>query len=214
MVNELQPDHVGVVLDEGIDAWDSVDERTASAIVQQLTDTRLVALSLSVERNRIMKTVETVSPAVLHLARAADEMSIEDLSSLRREIDPIDLMVTVPVRDLDAVATAQTLAPVCEFLLLDTAHPATGVVGATGLAHDWSISRAIVQAVDTRVVLAGGLGPENVAYAIDQVRPAGVDSETRTSLDGDRRRKDPTKVRAFIDRARTRRLDQADDGGD
>lgn len=207
IVNELRPDHVGVVLDEGIDAWDSVDERTVSAIVHQLTDTRVVALSLSVQRDRIMQTVETVSPEVLHLARAADEMSMEDLSRLRADIDPIELMVTVPVRDVYAIATAQAFAPVCDFFLLDTAHPATGVVGASGFVHDWSISRAIVEAVDTRVLLAGGLGPENVLDAIDQVRPAGVDSETRTSVDGDRRRKDPDKVRVFIERARTRRLD-------
>jgi phosphoribosylanthranilate isomerase len=53
------------------------------------------------------------------------------------------------------------------------------------------------------VILAGGLGPENVAEAIARVRPAGVDSETRTSRDDDRRRKDLAKVEAFIERART-----------
>lgn len=60
----------------------------------------------------------------------------------------------------------------------------------------------IVTSAQRPVILAGGLGPDNVADAIAQVRPAGVDSETRTSSDSDRRRKDLAKVERFIDLAR------------
>jgi phosphoribosylanthranilate isomerase len=80
--------------------------------------------------------------------------------------------------------------------------PRTGVVGATGLTHDWSWSRDIVEAVSVPVILAGGLGPDNVREAIEAVHPAGVDSETNTSRTDDRRRKDLDKVRTFIERAR------------
>jgi phosphoribosylanthranilate isomerase len=111
-------------------------------------------------------------------------------------------MLTVGVRDASALATARRFAPVCDALLLDTAHPTTDVVGATGVTHDWDISAQIVAAVPTPVVLAGGLGPLNVVEAIERVRPAGVDSETRTSRDDDRRRKDPAKVRQFVELAR------------
>jgi phosphoribosylanthranilate isomerase len=75
-------------------------------------------------------------------------------------------------------------------------------VGATGLVHDWDLSAAVVASVGRPVLLAGGLGPHNVRQAIERVRPAGVDSETRTSKESDRRRKDLEKVRAFIDTAR------------
>jgi len=64
------------------------------------------------------------------------------------------------------------------------------------------VSRRIVERVPVPVILAGGLGPDNVVEAIRQTRPAGVDSETRTSRDDDRRRKDPERVRVFIQRAR------------
>jgi len=74
-------------------------------------------------------------------------------------------------------------------------------VGATGETHDWSISRRIVERVDVPVILAGGLGPDNVAEAIRTVEPAGVDSYTETSRT--ERRKDIARSRAFVRAARS-----------
>jgi phosphoribosylanthranilate isomerase len=50
------------------------------------------------------------------------------------------------------------------------------------------------------VILAGGLTPENVGQAILQVGPAGVDAHT--GLEGPDGRKDPARVRAFVEEAR------------
>jgi phosphoribosylanthranilate isomerase len=202
LVAGLGPDHVGVVLDEGIPTWDSVDEATLRTIVAELRGVAVVALSLSTVRERILRTVDRVRPAWLHLARAADGMTAEAVGRLRAELAPVRLMVTIPVRDAGAALQAHRFAPCADALLLDTAHPETGAVGATGLVHDWSLSRRVVEAVEVPVILAGGLGPENVAEAIRRVGPAGVDSETRTSRDDDRRRKDPERVRLFLERAR------------
>jgi phosphoribosylanthranilate isomerase len=202
LVNALRPDHVGVVLHEGIETWDTVDERTLRAILPELRDVAVVALSLSTERARILRTVETVKPAWLHLARAADGLAPAQVAALRAELAPVRMMVTIPVRDLSALELAERFAPCADALLLDSAHPATGVVGATGHVHDWSVSRRIVERVALPVFLAGGLGPDNVAEAIRRTRPAGVDSETHTSRLDDRRRKDAERVRLFLERAR------------
>jgi phosphoribosylanthranilate isomerase len=201
-VNELGPDHVGVVLDEGIDTWDSVDLRTMMAITRELSAVRTVGLSLSTGRDRILRTVDAVAPEVLHAARLVEAWSPADVEQLRVELGSVELMLTVPVRGFDAIATAADFAPACDYLLLDTASPATGIVGATGEVHDWDISRSAVAEVDCAVILAGGLGPDNVADAIRRVRPAGVDSETHTSRVDDRRRKDLDRVRRFITAAR------------
>lgn len=202
MVAALAPDHVGVVVDEGIETWDSVDEGTAREIVRGLAGTRVVGLSLSCEPERISRTVEIIGPAVLHLARVADRLAPADVAAIRRSVRPAEVMVTVPVRGPEALDVARRWAPAADYLLLDTADPASGIVGATGQVHDWTVSAAVVSAVDVPVVLAGGLGPHNVAEAIERVRPAGVDSETRTSFSHDRRRKDPEAVRRFIEIAR------------
>ena len=203
LVNALGPDHVGVVLDEGIATWDTVGEPLLREILAELRDVTVVALSLATERARILRTVETVRPAWLHLARAADGgISPEHVARLRTEIAPVRLIVTIPVRDESALDQAAQFAPCADALLLDTAHPVTGSVGATGHTHDWSVSRRVTEHVPLPVILAGGLGPDNVTEAIRAARPAGVDSETRTSRDDDRRRKHPERVRRFIERAR------------
>lgn len=203
IVNAMAPDNVGVVLDEGFQTWDGVDEAAARMIVSELTDVAIVALSLATERDRILRTVETISPSVVHLVRAAEEMAPKVPASLRDELDPIRLMLTVPVLNQASVARAKNLGGAADYLLLDSAHPQSGRVGATGLVHDWELSRQIVESCSAPSILAGGLGPANVREAIEAVRPYGVDSETKTSRDDDRRRKDPEKVRLFIERARS-----------
>ncbi len=136
LVNALAPDHVGVVLDEGIETWDSVDEKTLAGIRAELRDVRVVALSLSMDRDRILRTVETVQPAWLHLARAADPLGPDQLLRLCEALGEIRLMITIPVRDDSALVIAGRYAPFADALLLDSSHPKTGVVGASGHTHE------------------------------------------------------------------------------
>ena len=56
-------------------------------------------------------------------------------------------------------------------------RPSDKQIGALGVTHDWSISRRIMDLASVPVILAGGLGPDNVAEAIRTVRPADVDSK-------------------------------------
>ena len=108
-----------------------------------------------------------------------------------------DLGVTVikaiPVSGpLDVVALG-TL-PV-DAVLLDTHRP--GVRGGTGETFDWALATPAARFI--RVILSGGLTPQNVADGVRIVRPYAVDASSGTETDG---RKDPEKIRAFIARAR------------
>ena len=80
--------------------------------------------------------------------------------------------------------------------LLDTY--VKGALGGTGVAFDWSL--AVKAKQYGRIVLAGGLDPDNVASAVKQVRPYGVDVSSR--VEASPGRKDPVKVRAFIQSVR------------
>jgi len=76
--------------------------------------------------------------------------------------------------------------------LLDTADPV--LRGGTGRTFDWKWARRIAQTC--RVILAGGLTPENVGEAVRQVRPYAVD--VATGVECAPGAKDPAKLRAFF----------------
>jgi indole-3-glycerol phosphate synthase/phosphoribosylanthranilate isomerase len=78
-------------------------------------------------------------------------------------------------------------------ILLDTP---TVKWGGTGETHDWNLARLVAQ--QTPIFLAGGLTPENVAQAIQRVRPWGVDVSSGVEINS---YKDPAKIRAFIQNA-------------
>jgi len=200
-VDHLEPDTLGIVLDEGIDTWDAVDADTARRIVSVVTRARVVALSLSTDPDRILETTRILDPDIVHLARA-HLMDRAALDHVRTSIGPGQLMLTVPVEGAGSVSLARRLCESADYVLLDTTHSESGIVGASGQTHDWRVSAEIVRAIEAPVILAGGLGPHNVQDAITLVQPYGVDSETRTSLDVDRRRKDVAKVEEFIALAR------------
>ncbi len=74
--------------------------------------------------------------------------------------------------------------------------------GGTGLRFHWAeASGSFLQAAPhLRLIVAGGLSPENVAEAMATLRPWGID--VVTGVEAAPGRKDPAKVRAFVERAR------------
>lgn len=83
--------------------------------------------------------------------------------------------------------------------ITDSFNPETGATGATGIAHDWEISKELVNYSDRPIILAGGLNPDNVFDAIKFVRPAGVDSHTGVEEEDGSKSKE--KVSAFFNNA-------------
>jgi len=126
-----------------------------------------------------------------------DDFPVEMTRALKTGFPEVSIMRAIPVIDETSIETAASYLDVADFLLLDSYDPGTRQFGALGRTHDWSLSRRIVDEVGIPVILAGGLGPENVAAAISAVRPAGVDSKTRTDR-LDRSGKDLAKVHAFV----------------
>jgi phosphoribosylanthranilate isomerase len=81
-------------------------------------------------------------------------------------------------------------------LLVDAYHPQR--YGGTGLPVDLEIARALAQGY--RLLLAGGLTPDNVGMVVEQVRPWGVD--VSSGVEREKGRKDHAKMRAFVDAVR------------
>jgi phosphoribosylanthranilate isomerase len=115
-----------------------------------------------------------------------DRMATADLTRLRAELPEVSVVQVVHVTGPPAIAEAEEVEPYVDAILLDSGTPDAPVreLGGTGRPHDWSISAEIVRRVARPVFLAGGLGPDNVAEAICQVQPYGVDVCSRLRLDG------------------------------
>jgi len=96
-------------------------------------------------------------------------------------------MQVVHVTNSNAVAAAREAAQTADVLLLDSGDPTQAIkkLGGTGQTHDWTISRQIRDAVEVPVFLAGGLTPANVAEAVRQVQPFGVDVCSGLRTNGD-----------------------------
>lgn len=97
------------------------------------------------------------------------------------------------------VTGADSLANVPEFfthtVLLDSGG--TGEFGGSGRTFPWEIARDFVKAnPHLRVILAGGLTPENAAKAVAMVRPFGVD--VTSGVESSPGHKDHGRMRAFI----------------
>jgi phosphoribosylanthranilate isomerase len=126
-----------------------------------------------------------------------DEVEPGVHARLRDALPGVSIVQVIHVRDDDSLRQAIAVAPAVDAILLDSGNPslATKELGGTGRVHDWALSRRIRDSVAVPVFLAGGLNPGNVAKAITQVAPFGVDVCSGLRTNG---KLDETKLAAFM----------------
>ncbi|HEU4766929.1 MAG TPA: phosphoribosylanthranilate isomerase [Pyrinomonadaceae bacterium] len=111
---------------------------------------------------------------------------------LRDALPGVSLVQVVHVTGPESVDEAVAVAPYVDAVLLDSGNQSLAIkeLGGTGRTHDWSLSRKIRESIDVPLFLAGGLRPENVAAAIQEVQPFGIDVCSGLRTDGvlDRRK--------------------------
>jgi len=198
---EAGVEHVGFAVgDQDVPACIPVE--TARELFELVPDPHnTVALSVHTDPGAVVEFARRVEPDILHICSATDAIDRDAQARIRDRIpEGMAVMKAIEVGGPGAIEAAERFEPVSDYLILDTATDGVTGIGASGRTHDWSVSRRIVERVAVPVVLAGGLGPDNVAAAIAAVDPAGVDSYSRTSRTA--RRKDPGAVREFVREAR------------
>jgi phosphoribosylanthranilate isomerase len=202
LISQAGVDHIGILVGNGEFPRELSAEAAAAVAAAVLSPSRVSALFLTADLTLVEDYARELRPALVHLGAAPELLSASDAAALKSKLPNTLLMRSVPVMDQESIAIARSYEAIADFLLLDSHRPSDRQIGALGVTHDWAISRRIVELVRTPVILAGGLGPDNVAEAIRTVRPAGVDSKTKTDQTGSHR-KDIDRVRQFYDAART-----------
>ena len=161
-----------------------------------------LALLLSADMLLIDHIISELRPAIVHLGASTDLLTSSDVQRLKNRYSDLTVMRSVPIIGDESIAIAQSYDGVADMLLLDSHRPGDVQISALGVTHSWDIDRRIVESVRIPVMIAGGLGPDNVVEVIRRVWPAGVDSKTKTDKDDGSHTKDFQKVKRFVVRAK------------
>ncbi|WP_336036623.1 phosphoribosylanthranilate isomerase [Halobacterium yunchengense] len=180
-------DAVGVVADVPVDTPREVGLETAAGLVAAappFVTTVLVTMPDTPER--AVALVEDVGPDVVQLH---GDVPVGDVAYVSANATA-SVVKTVAADDPEG----GRYDDVADALLVDSVDGEGA--GGTGETHDWTATRAFADAVDSPVVLAGGLTPENVAEAVATVDPFAVDVASGVEASGGE--KDHDAVRRFV----------------
>lgn len=166
-----------------------IEPRVAREIVKELPAS-ILTVGVFVNEESVMNIAREAGVEAVQLH--GDE-SADYCRQLGTELQTIKTFAVSDDFDTNLIASYEVDA-----IMLDTKH--SKLRGGTGHVFDWSIARAVRPNV-AKLYLAGGLAPENVAEAIEMVRPYAVDAcsglEERPGL------KNNDRVRAFVDAVRS-----------
>ena len=184
-VMDAGADHIGLVPMQsgGVPAhrvpYDVVDKIFGEA---KQRGGKAVAIMLNKDPEEIFFIVKRIKPDIVHIAGMDFTADQAFADRLHKECPGVELMQAILVDGPGAIDRAKEYAKFCDYLLTDTGLAKDTGIGASGMTHDWAIDVAIVQAVDVPVIIAGGLGPDNVEECIRTIKPFGVDSLSKTAF--------------------------------
>ncbi len=177
-VNEAKPDLCGFVVDFPKSHRSVPAEALPALSMEVAPDIVRVGVFVDEPVGIVAQLVDDDAIDVVQLHGHEDEDYVSDL----RELVDVAIIQAFRVRSAEDVGSAMSSS--ADLVLLDNGQ-------GTGEAFDWSL----VAGVDRPFLLAGGLGPDNVAQAIRDVRPWGVDMSSSLETDG---LKDPNKILAAV----------------
>lgn len=196
-----QGDQAGQIVELGADAiginfWQQskryIKFNEAKPWLEELNDavTR-IGVFVNADSDEITRILE--SGAIDHAQLHGDE-SVEEVNALLQK----GLSVYKALGIKDSAALDNIVSYPGDTILLDAYAPSE--YGGTGEAFDWNLGRLAVErfADQKKIILAGGLTPDNIAEAIQQVRPFAIDTASGVES-GTPGIKDLDKVRAFIE---------------
>lgn len=190
MVNDLRADAIGFNFFR--DSPRFVSPELAARITESV-GMRMEKVGVFVNLS-IDEIIEIEDAVPLDTIQLHGDESPEFIAELRSESDATIIKAVRIDPQFDANSV---LSYGADAILIDAYSE--GGRGGTGLTVDRAIARQIAELVD-QVYLAGGLTPENVALAINAVRPFAVD--VASGVESSPGIKDPTKVKAFIEAVR------------
>ncbi len=187
-------DAIGLISEVPVDTHREISpERARSLAAAAPPFVTTVLVTMPERPEEAIELVERVGADAVQLHGTLEP---DEVASVR-EVVAATVLVVLEAGETDA-ATAGAYDAVADGLLVDT--PAVGGGGGTGETHDWELTQELTADLDSPLVLAGGLTPENVADAVSSVEPFAVD--VASGIENAEGRTDPDAVRTFVERAK------------
>lgn len=181
------PSGPGVISDDRIaEIASTIPPAVGSFLLTSKQDTESV-----IAQHRVCRT---------NCIQLCDRLTRGSHRDLKSALAGISIVQVIHVTGPESIKEAVAVAPLVDALLLDSGNQSlvVKVLGGTGRIHDWTLSRQIREQVNIPIFLAGGLSPENVRRAIEEVGPFGVDICSGVRTDGSL---DRTKLTRFFEAA-------------
>ncbi|AUB34514.1 trpF, phosphoribosylanthranilate isomerase [Nostoc flagelliforme CCNUN1] len=131
-------------------------------------------LTSSLDAQEIIQQVRRCRTNTVQICDRLESGSYQDI---RDGLPGISIVQVIHVITEKSIEEAINVAPYVDAILLDSGNQSLLIkeLGGTGRLHDWNLSAQIRKQVNVPIFLAGGLKPENVAIAVEQVAPFGLD---------------------------------------
>jgi phosphoribosylanthranilate isomerase len=228
---ELDVDHIGCVVVSEED-WKLPQLKETIDTVRH-SAARSSLIPLFNHPQSVLRTLDYYRPDIVHFCEAlVEKKNFSDFCDqlihlqafVRKHFPEIKIMRSIPIAQsgrngkIPTIELAQRFEATSDFFLTDTIlmrssgpeidhQPVAGFVGITGEICNWEMARKLVETANIPVILAGGISALNVTDGIRQVKPAGVDSCTRTNVQDKsgrpvRFKKDFAKVKNLVDQVR------------
>jgi len=177
----------------GLNLWPGTPRFVTVETARHIADAvrgraEIVAVFVDAMRDEILSAIDCLGTRMVQLHGS-------ELPELAASLEGVRVIKAVRVarkNDLQVLRDFPAFA-----FLLDA--KVEGLRGGTGRTFDWNLARAAAE--HSRVLLAGGLTPDNVADAVRVVRPWGVD--TASGVEARPGIKDETKMKHFVANAKS-----------
>ncbi len=190
-------DYLGFVVDvQGAER--SIDRKEAVEFFEQLHGSvPLVALTDLTKGKDIAALCKSLGADAVQLLA---ELPEEEIFEFRCLLPKTRIFKVIRVKSRKQMAEAKKFEKFVDFIVLDSASGKR--LGGTGKKADWKECNEIRKNARRPVFLAGGLTAENVAAAIRQVKPFGVDVSSGVKMQSNKRKIDLNRLKNFIEKAK------------
>ena len=156
-----------------------------------------VATFLLTSETSVKEIIKHHKRTLTNTIQIVDSLSAGTYTELKAALPGVRIVQVIQVIDERSVDEALAISEMTDAILLDSGNPKLKIkeLGGTGRVHDWKLSKQIREKSKCPVFLAGGLSPENVRQAIEEVRPFAVDVCSGVRTDGSLDRK---KLKLFV----------------